>query len=111
MTYLALLAGFVFLLVGGEFLVRGAAALALRFGLSNLVVGIIIVGFGTSVPELVASIQAALAGAPGIAIGNVVGSNIANILLILGAGAVIYPVICSKAAVFRDGFFMVVTAA
>ena len=111
MTYLALLAGFVFLLVGGEFLVRGAAALALRFGLSNLVVGIIIVGFGTSVPELVASIQAALAGAPGIAIGNVVGSNIANILLILGAGAVIYPVICSKAAVFRDGFFMVITAA
>jgi len=111
MTFFGLLAGFVLLLAGGELLVRGAAALALRFGLSNLVVGIIIVGFGTSVPELVASIQAALAGAPGIAMGNIVGSNIANILLILGVGAVIYPIVCSKAAVFRDGFFMVVTAA
>jgi cation:H+ antiporter len=110
MTFLGLLAGFVLLLAGGEMLVRGAAALALRFGLSHLVVGIIIVGFGTSVPELVASIQAALAGAPGIAMGNVVGSNIANILLILGVGAVIYPIVCSKAAVFRDGFVMVVTA-
>ncbi len=84
MTVVGLLAGFVLLLAGGELLVRGAAGLALRLGLSNLVVGIIIVGFGTSVPELVASIQAALAGAPGIAMGNVVGSNIANILLILG---------------------------
>ncbi len=111
MTFLGLLAGFVLLLAGGELLVRGAAAMALRFGLSNLVVGIIIVGFGTSVPELVASIQAALAGAPGIAMGNVVGSNIANILLILGAGAVIYPIVCSKAAVFRDGFVMMITAA
>ncbi|NNJ77586.1 MAG: calcium/sodium antiporter [Anderseniella sp.] len=109
--FLGLLAGFVLLLAGGEFLVRGAAALALRLGLSNLVVGIIIVGFGTSVPELVASIQAALAGAPGIAMGNVVGSNIANILLILGVGAVIYPIVCSDAAIFRDGFFMIFTAA
>lgn len=111
MTFLGLLAGFVLLLAGGELLVRGAAALALRFGLSHLVVGIIIVGFGTSVPELVASIQAALAGAPGIAMGNVVGSNIANILLILGVCAVIYPIVCSRAAVFRDGFVMTVTAA
>ncbi len=111
MIFLGLLAGFVLLLAGGESLVRGAAALALRFGLSNLVVGIIIVGFGTSVPELVASIQAAIAGAPGIAMGNVVGSNIANILLILGAGAVIYPIICSKAAVYRDGFVMVASSA
>jgi len=110
MTFFGLLAGFVLLLAGGELLVRGAAGLALRLGLSNLVVGIIIVGFGTSVPELVASVQAALAGAPGIAMGNVVGSNIANILLILGVAAVIYPIVCSRAAVFRDGLFMVVTA-
>lgn len=110
MTYFGLLAGFVLLLAGGEFLVRGAAALALRLGLSHLVVGIIIVGFGTSVPELVASIQAALAGAPGIAMGNVVGSNIANILLILGVGAIIYPILCSQAAVFRDGLVMVLAA-
>ena len=110
-TILSLLVGFVLLLGGGEYLVRGAGALALRFGLSHLVVGIIIVGFGTSVPELVASIQAALAGAPGIAMGNVVGSNIANILLILGVGAVIYPVIVSGAAIYRDGVTMVATAA
>ncbi len=111
LTFLYLLAGFALLLGGGEFLVRGAAAIALRFGLSHLVVGIIIVGFGTSVPELVASVQAALAGAPGIAMGNVVGSNTANILLIMGAGAVIYPVLVSKAAVYRDGFVMVAAAA
>ncbi len=110
-TILSLLAGFVLLLGGGEYLVRGAGALALRLGLSHLVVGIIIVGFGTSVPELVASIQAALAGAPGIAMGNVVGSNIANILLILGVGAIIYPVIVSGVAIYRDGLVMVATAA
>jgi len=110
-TILSLLAGFVLLLGGGEYLVRGAGALALRFGLSHLVVGIIIVGFGTSVPELVASIQAALSGAPGIAMGNVVGSNTANILLILGVGAIIYPVIVSGAAIYRDGVTMVATAA
>ncbi len=110
MSYMGLMAGFILLLAGGELLVRGAAAVALRFGLSHLVVGIIIVGFGTSVPELVASIQAALAGAPGIAIGNVVGSNVANILLILGAGAAIYPIVCSREAVFRDGIMVVATA-
>ena len=110
-TILSLLAGFVLLLSGGEYLVRGAGALALRFGLSHLVVDIIIVGFGTSVPELVASIQAALSGAPGIAMGNVVGSNTANILLILGVGAIIYPVIVSGAAIYRDGVTMVATAA
>jgi hypothetical protein len=110
-TTLSLLAGFILLLGGGEYLVRGAGAIALRFGLSHLVVGIVIVGFGTSVPELVASVQAAMAGAPGIAMGNVVGSNIANILLILGAGAIIYPVIVSKHAVYRDGVTMVATAA
>jgi Ca2+/Na+ antiporter len=71
-TTLSLLAGFILLLGGGEYLVRGAGAIALRFGLSHLVVGIVIVGFGTSVPELVASVQAAMAGAPGIAMGNVV---------------------------------------
>jgi cation:H+ antiporter len=106
----SLIAGLVLLLGGGECLVRGAGSVALRFGLSQLVVGIVIVGLGTSVPELVASIQAALAGAPGLAMGNVVGSNVANILLILGVGAVVYPVICSSEAVYRDGVTMVATA-
>ena len=72
-------------------LVRGAAALALRFGLSPLVVGLTVVAFGTSAPELVVSVQAALAGAGGIAVGNVVGSNVANVGLILGAAALVRP--------------------
>ena len=88
-VFVSLIAGFVLLLVGGEFLVRGASALASRLGISALVVGIVVVGFGTSAPELVTSVQAALSGAPGLAVGNIVGSNIANILLILGAGALI----------------------
>ncbi|MEL7169835.1 MAG: sodium:calcium antiporter, partial [Bacteroidota bacterium] len=71
--------GFTLLLVGAEALVRGASALALRFGLSPLVVGLTVVAFGTSSPELVICIAAALAGDGGIALGNVVGSNIANL--------------------------------
>ncbi|SME91461.1 cation:H+ antiporter [Tistlia consotensis] len=107
MIYLELLIGFALLLAGGEFLVRGAVAVARRLEVSPLLVGIILVGFGTSLPELVASVKAALAGAPGIAIGNVVGSNICNILLILGATAVIYPVACPRGALLRDGSMVV----
>ncbi|MFC3615084.1 calcium/sodium antiporter [Lutimaribacter marinistellae] len=91
MPYILILAGLAGLVLGGELLVRGAVALARRAGLSPLVIGMTIVGFGTSLPELLVSLRAALDGAPGIAIGNVVGSNIANILLILGAAAVISP--------------------
>ena len=98
------------LLLGGEFLVRGASGLATRLGVSALVVGIIIVGFGTSAPELVTSVQAALSGAPGLAVGNIVGSNIANILLILGAGALIYPMACSRDSLMRDGGIVIGTA-
>ena len=75
-----LLIGFALLLVGGEFLVRGAVDAASRLGVSKLVIGIVLVGFGTSVPEMVTSVQAVYADSPGIAIGNFVGSNIANIL-------------------------------
>lgn len=103
MTYLLLALGFVLLVAGGDALVRGAVALASRMGVSPLVVGLTVVGFGTSTPELVTSLQAALAGSPGIAVGNVVGSNVANILLILGASAIIYPVVASGAALRRDG--------
>lgn len=84
--------GLVALLAGGDLLVRGAVGVARRFGVSPLVIGLTLVGFGTSAPELVTSLSAALAGAPAIALGNVVGSNIANILLILGVAAVIRPV-------------------
>ena len=92
MMYLQLIAGFVLLLGGAEFLVRGAVALAHRLGVSPLVIGMTVVAFGTSAPELVVCVDAALSGAPGIALGNVVGSNVANILLIVGASALLMPV-------------------
>jgi len=107
---LQILGGFVGLLIGGELLVRGAAAIAVRLGMSPLVVGVVIVGFGTSAPELVTCIKAALAGAPGIAMGNIVGSNICNILLILGAAAVLRPIVASRAAVIRDGSIVIISA-
>ena len=88
---LFLLLGLVLLYFGGEGLVRGSSALALRLGLTPLVVGLTVVAFGTSAPELVVSVQAALAGQGDIAIGNVIGSNIFNIGLILGVTALIYP--------------------
>jgi cation:H+ antiporter len=100
---LSLVAGFVLLVLGGEALVRGAVATATHLGLSPLFIGIVLVGFGTSSPELVTSLQAAFAGSPGIAVGNVVGSNIANILLILGIGALLLPVACDPKAFYRDG--------
>jgi len=107
---LEIVGGFLGLLIGGELLVRGAAAVAVRFGISPLVVGVVIVGFGTSAPELVTSVRAALGGAPGIAIGNIVGSNIANILLILGAAALMRPFVASREAVLRDGSIVIATA-
>lgn len=86
-------AGLVLLFAGGEGLVRGAVAIAERFGISKLLIGLVIVGFGTSTPELLVSVNAALDGAPELALGNVVGSNIANILLIVGVAAAITPII------------------
>jgi cation:H+ antiporter len=107
LIWVQLAIGLVLLLGGGEALVRGSVAAAMRLGLSPLVIGLTLVGFGTSAPELVASVQAALAGAPGIAIGNIVGSNIANILLILGISAVIAPVFTTKQAFQRDGTVLI----
>jgi cation:H+ antiporter len=106
---LELLVGLLLLFVGGEFLVRGAVSAARRLGVSPLVIGLTLVGFGTSMPELVASLDAALAGAPAIAIGNVVGSNVANILLILGLGALIRPIRTTREAFVRDGPVMLAT--
>jgi cation:H+ antiporter len=107
---LSLVAGFVLLVLGGETLVRGSVATATRLGLSPLFIGIVLVGFGTSSPELVTSLQAAFAGSPGIAVGNVVGSNIANILLILGLGALLLPIVCDPKAFYRDGTVVGVSA-
>ena len=96
MVFLQLIFGFALLVAGGEALVRGAVSVAARFGVSPLLIGLTLVGFGTSTPELVTSLQAAFGGFPGIAVGNVVGSNVANILLILGVAAVIMPLIPSR---------------
>lgn len=82
---------------------RGAVAVAERLRVSPIVIGVTLVGFGTSVPELLTSVQAARAGSAGIAVGNVVGSNIANILLILGMAAAIRPIAVGGAAFRRDG--------
>ena len=91
MLYLSLAGGLILLLAGGELFVRGAVAVARRLGVSKLFVGLVLVGFGTSSPELVASLRSALVGAPDVATGNVVGSNIANVLLVLGVAALVAP--------------------
>jgi len=104
-----LIGGFVLLVIGGELLVRGAVAVAERLGMSPLLIGLTLVGFGTSAPELVTSVQAAMAGSPGIAVGNIVGSNISNTLLILGLSALITPMAVQSAALRRDGVVVLLT--
>ena len=90
MDMLLVFAGLGILLVAGDFLVKGAVSLSLRLGIPALIVSFTIVGFGTSAPELLIAVQSALEGAPGIALGNVVGSNIANVLLVLGIPALLF---------------------
>lgn len=111
MVYLQLFLGFALLVAGGEALVRGSVSVAERFGVSPLLIGLTLVGFGTSTPELVTSLQAAFGGFPGIAIGNVVGSNIANILLILGVAAVIMPLAIDNVSFRRDGTALAIATA
>lgn len=103
---LMVLGGLVLLFFGGEGLIKGAVSLARNFGLSKLLVSAVIVGFGTSMPEMTVSVGAALKGASDIAIGNVVGSNIANILLIIGVAAILCPIFVAGSAVKRDAFVM-----
>jgi cation:H+ antiporter len=107
---ISLAIGLVLLVVGGELLVRGAVAAAKSLGVSPLLIGLTLVGFGTSTPELVTSVTAAMAGSPGIAVGNVVGSNTANILLILGAAAIIYPLTVDPKAFKRDAIMLAAAA-
>ena len=102
MNFLFLILGVILLTVGGEALIRGVLAVSQRLGISPLLSGLVIVGFGTSAPELVVSVDAALNGQPDIAIGNVVGSNIGNILLILGLCALITPLAVKPLALRRD---------
>ena len=89
---LILLAGLALVVLGADWLVDGSSAIARKAGLSEFVIGLTIVGIGTSMPELVVSLTGALKGSSDIAIGNVVGSNIFNVLLILGLSAVIRPI-------------------
>jgi cation:H+ antiporter len=107
---LPLLGGLLLLALGGELFVRGAVAIAERLGVSRLLIGLTLVGFGTSTPELVTSVQASLAGSPGIAVGNIVGSNIANILVILGLSALLVPIAVGQGALWRDGTIALGTA-
>jgi len=111
MSYLFVLGGFAALIVGGDLVVRGAVAVARRLAIPPMVIGLTLVGFGTSAPELAPSLQAALDGAPGIAVGNVVGSNIANILLILGIAALLRPVAVDREAFRRDGVVLLASTA
>lgn len=102
--------GLLLLALGGDVLVRGAVRVAEALGVSPLLIGLTLVGFGTSTPELVTSIEASMLGSPGIAIGNIVGSNIANILLILGLSALLAPIAVSGSALSRDGVLVVAVA-
>ncbi|MFQ6371990.1 calcium/sodium antiporter [Shewanella sp. YIC-542] len=110
LIFLSILGGFLILTLGAEALVRGASAIALRLGVTPLVIGLTIVAFGTSAPELAVSVKSALAGSPGIALGNVVGSNIANIGLILGLTALIRPIGVQSQMLRRDIPLMIVAS-
>lgn len=106
MDYLFVLAGLTGLFLGGEALVRGSVGIARRMAIPPLLIGLTVVGFGTSTPELLVSVDAAWRGVPDIALGNVVGSNIANILLIIGLSALIWPIRVIGATLRRDSGVM-----
>lgn len=108
--YLWLLLGFALLIGGGDLLIRNAVKVAASLKISATVIGIVLLGFGTSAPELVTSIQAAKAGSPGIAVGNFVGSNIANVLCVLGFAALVAPIALQDQKSMREGWLVVISA-
>lgn len=107
LTYLYLIAGLLLLIAGGNYLVKGGVAVAKRFKVPTLIIGMTIVAFGTSSPEFIVSLQSALQGHPEMSIGNVVGSNIANIGLILGITALILPMAVNRTSVKIDVPFLI----
>ncbi|MAN80306.1 MAG: hypothetical protein CMM77_03000 [Rhodospirillaceae bacterium] len=111
MMYIELLGGLAILMAAAEVMIRGAVGLARLFGLSPLLIGMTVVALGTSAPELVVSLDAALTGNAGIATGNIVGSNIANTLLIVGAAAVISPMARRSDRLYRDGALLILCTA
>ena len=107
---ISIVGGLIVLVFGADLLVRGAVRIAEGAGISPLLVGLTIVGFGTSAPELVTSVQGALSGSPGIAVGNIVGSNIFNIAVILGIAALLAPLAVAETALRRDAVLVIATA-
>ena len=101
-VYLLMVVGFVLVIKGADWFVNAATALARRLGVSDLAIGLTVVAFGTSLPELAVNVTASIQGNTGITIGNIIGSNIANILLILGAAGLIYPLAVSRGTVWRE---------
>jgi cation:H+ antiporter len=109
-TYILFAIGFVFLIKGADFLVDGATSVARRLKVSDLAIGLTVVAFGTSTPELFVNIISSYKGNTGIAIGNVLGSNIANIFLILGLSSIIYPLTVTKGTVWKEIPFSLLAA-
>lgn len=110
MDYVYLVIGLIGLFFGGEALVRGSVGIARKMAIPPLLIGLTVVGFGTSTPELLVSVDAALRGVPDIALGNIIGSNIANILLIGGLTALVWPIRVTGATLRRDTAVMVAAA-
>lgn len=109
---LALMVMGIFLLFfGGEGLLKGSVALSLHYGLSKILVSAVVIGFGTSMPEMTVSVGAALKGSPELALGNVLGSNVANLLLIVGVAALLSPIVTKGLDVGRDTAMMLISAA
>src|SRR6056297_604976 len=107
MNIIYLVSGILLLTVGGEILIRGALSASNRMGISPLLIGLVVVGFGTSSPELAVSVEAALSSSPDISVGNVVGSNIGNVLLILDICVILSPIAVKPSALTRDGAVVV----
>ncbi len=107
LAVLYLFGGVIWLLMGGDLLIRGSISLSQKAGVPPLVVGLTVVAFGTSAPELVVSLRAALTGYPDLSIANVVGSNIANVLLVVGLPAIVYPMTCNQPGARKDAAVMV----
>jgi cation:H+ antiporter len=107
LVYLLFILGLVLLVVGGDWLVKGSVGLAEKLSIPPLIIGLTIVAFGTSAPELVISLRAALSGNGGIAVGNVVGSNIANVLLVLGVPALFASIACVEKGIKTSLFFLI----
>ncbi len=105
--YAQIIGGFALLLFAADYMVRGAVAIARRLSVPPLVIGMTVVAFGTSAPELVVGLEAGLSGAPGLALGNVIGSNVANVLLVLGCSAVIAPIVSKQGSLLNDAIFLI----